>query len=312
MENDKNTLCILYSSDDNYAQHLGVSIQSLLENNREFSRIRIFIIDNQISDKNCNKLKTVVDAFPNGELIFIQFSQWKEQLKLNLAWEISLSAYARLFVASMLPEELGRVIYLDCDMLICSSLRDLWNTDLKENVLGAVQDSVNDSTKNAVGLREEEKYFNSGMLLINLKEWRACGVEKQCLDMITSHHGRVIHHDQGVLNGVLHEKCLFLPLQYNVMTIHYMFSPQKIEKYFGDKAFSYNGVEIQKAKENPVILHFTPSFTSRPWVKDCKHPLRGLYWDVLRRTPWSDAEQQKNHAKWYVKLIEWRYRNLPY
>lgn len=51
----------------------------------------------------------------------------------------------------------------------CDSLKELWNFDLKGNVIGAVQDAVNDETKGAVGIPSEQPYFNAGMLLIDVK-----------------------------------------------------------------------------------------------------------------------------------------------
>lgn len=299
-----NELSVFYSSDDNYAQHMGVSIYSLLDNNRDFEKIRVFVIDNNISKQNVSKLIEMVKEFDNTEIQFIDFAYWKTQLKLNMEWNISISSYARLFVSGMLPTELKRVIYLDCDMIICGSLEKIWNIDLQENLIGAVQDSVGAKIKDAVGIENDQPYFNAGMLLIDLENWRKQNVEEKCMTFLQKHNGRVSHHDQGVLNGVLQKKVYFLPLKYNLMTIHYMLNREKILKYFDEKAEFYSTEEINNAKEHPVIIHYTPSFTSRPWVKGCRHPFKKYYWDILERTSWSGAKQQKNTQKWYVKLSE--------
>ena len=130
-------LNVILSSDDNYARHLGVAVYSLLEHNRDFGKIRIFVVSNGISVENVAKLQTVVGSFGNGVLEFIDFEKWRSQLKLNLAWKISISSYARLFVASMLSLDVHRILYLDCDMIVCDSLQRLWKTDLCEKLLGA-------------------------------------------------------------------------------------------------------------------------------------------------------------------------------
>ena len=306
------SLYLIYSSDDNYVQHLGASIYSLLDKNRDFKQIRIYVIDNRISECNKEKLSQILVGFSNAQLFYISFDKWKEQLQVNMEWDISLSAYARLFVGSMLPREVDRVLYLDCDMIICDSLKSLWKTDLSGKILGAVQDSVGDSTKEAVGLMPGQRYFNSGMLLIDLVAWREANIEEECMKFIRSHQGNVCHHDQGVLNGVLLGKIFPLPLRYNLMTIHYIFSRKKILRYFGENAHFWTDSEIKKAKKKPVILHYTPSFTVRPWVKGCHHPLVNLYWDSLAHTSWRKAVPQINCTKWYVRLIEWRYRCLPF
>ena len=65
---------ILFSSDDNYARHLGVAIYSLLTNNANVADLRIFVVDNNISAANINKLQQITAAFDNVKLIFIPFN----------------------------------------------------------------------------------------------------------------------------------------------------------------------------------------------------------------------------------------------
>lgn len=312
MPYDRDCLHVIFSSDDRYARHMGVAAYSLLEHNRDFREVCVYMIDNKISPENRKKLEETVMSFPNGRVVWIDFTAWLGKLKLNLPWQISMSSYARLFVASMIPESVGRILYLDCDMIICDSLRTLWETDLHGAVIGAVQDFVNDQTKGAVGLKPQDQYLNAGMLLIDMDAWRARHIEQACLAFIEAKEGRVTHHDQGVLNGVLHDQCRFVPIRYDLMTIHYIFDRRKLCKFFCDHADFYSVEEINEAKRNPAILHYTPSFTSRPWVKSCKHPLRRLYHETLDKTPWRGTPDEKDGAKWYVRLINWRYRHLPY
>lgn len=309
---NKNELNVLFSSDDHYAQHLGAAMQSLLENNQDFTVIRIYVIDSEISDLSKEKLCRIASKFSNVSLFWIPFEKWKSQLHLNMTWSISISAYARLFVSDMIQDNIDRVLYLDCDMVVCDSLKSLWNTDLQDCVLGAVQDSIGDRTKNAVGLLPEEQYFNSGMLLIDLAKWRELDIGKKCFHFIAEKNGSVVHHDQGVLNGVLRNQWFRLPLCNNLMTIHFIFNRRRIIDYFGEHADFYSENEIVNAKEHPLIMHYTPSFTSRPWCKDCKHPRKMLYWENLAKTPWKGAKPEKSKDKWYVKLINWRYRIIPF
>ena len=88
---------ILFSSDDNYARHLGVAIYSLLSHNTSIPQIRIYVIDNNISPDNIKKLNQVISSFRNAEMILIPFKKWADSLHLNMMWPISLSSYARLF-----------------------------------------------------------------------------------------------------------------------------------------------------------------------------------------------------------------------
>ena len=308
----ENILRVIYSSDDNYAQHLGASLYSLLDNNRDFEEIEIYVIENNMTEANKEKLVSVADSFVNANVRFISFQKWQDRLKLDMPWPISVSSYARLFVSDMLSPGIDRIIYLDCDMIITASLKEMWETELSGCIIGAVQDAVSDPVKAAVGLGSTEKYFNAGLLLIDLDKWRSENIQEKITDFLNEKNGKVVHHDQGVLNGVLKGRVKFLPIKYDLMTVHYMIDLRHINKYFRNHAEFYSEDEIETAKNEPAILHFTPSFTCRPWVKGCKHPLKDLYWQALDNTPWKGAKKEKNTAKLKVRLVDFRYRNFPF
>ena len=302
---------ILFSSDDNYARHMGVAIYSLLAHNQDVEKIDIYVVDNHICDDNIQKVREVADGFSNAELHFIPFDDIARQLQLDMPWKISLSSYARLFVGQLLPTHVDRVLYLDCDIIVNENLDLLWNMSLEGKCLGAIQDQVTPNIRKSVGLNADSSYFNAGVLLIDLRRWRELNIDQQCVDFINAHRGRVIHHDQGVVNGIFREHWFRLPLRYNVMTIHYLMNQEQCVKYFHDLTPFYCKEEIDAAKFNPALIHFTPSFTSRPWQKNCRHPLKSLYNILLQRTPWKGHSCQEEDAPWYLKLISWRYRNFP-
>jgi hypothetical protein len=45
-------------------------------------------------------------------------------------------------------------------------------------------------------------------------------------------------------------------------------------------------------------------------VKGCAHPEKRKYWDVVAKTPWKEAKPIRDNSKWYVKMINWRYRTF--
>lgn len=306
----ESNLNIIYSSDDNYCIYMGVSILSVLENNKNFNSINVYIIDNNINDVNKSKLKELVELYQRN-ILFIDFEKYKKYLNLNMQWQISISSYARLFVASMLPENVDKVLYFDCDTLIDDSLNELWNQDINDFYVAGVCDTVPSNTKQAIGLNNTDFYINAGMLLINLKKWRKDNLEKELLNFIDKHNGNVIHHDQGVINGVIKNKKI-LPLKYNLMTSYLMMSRDDIINFYKVEDSFYSQEQIDEAIKNPVYIHYTPGFTTRPWVKGCKHPYVDLYWKYLKLTPWKDFKPIKNNEKFHVKMVNWIYLNLPF
>lgn len=139
-------LVVVYSSDNNYSQHTGVSIVSLLDNNKHFDDIHIYVIDNEISKDNKEKLNNIIKCYKR-KITFINFNEYKCMLKLNMQWDISLSSYARLFISSMLPEEFDKVLYFDCDTVIVDKVDELWNTDMSEYYVAGVADTVSSTIK---------------------------------------------------------------------------------------------------------------------------------------------------------------------
>ena len=308
---NNDTLNVVYSTDDNYAQHTGVSIISLLDNNRHFLNIEIYIIDNNISSENREKLVSIVDKY-DRQLTFIDFSEYKNKLKLNMEWSISISSYARLFLSDMLPSHIDKVLYYDCDTIIVDKLDEIWNEDISNYFLAGVKDTVNSNIKIAVGMNKSDDYINAGMLLINLKKWRQDNITDRFLDFIEQNNGKVTHHDQGVINGTLNGCIKILPLKFNVMTVFYTMKREDIIKYYNIDWDFYSEEEINEAINYPVYIHFTPGFVYRPWIKGCKHPKKDIYWKYLRITPWSNFKSLKDTSKIHIKIINNIYQRLPF
>lgn len=302
---------IVYSSDENYVQHMAVSIESLLENNKETDEIVIYVLSNDISRQSQSLLEELVFPF-NRVIYFIDFAPFKEQLKLNMEWEISLSSYARLFLPEMLPEDCKKVLYLDCDTVVCDSLDAFWNTDLQGKTVGAVIDTVSSQFKNAVGLKENDVYVNAGVLLVDLEKWRLKNVQAKLLKFIESYEGRVSHHDQGTINGVLHDDIVYLHPKYNAMTPVFTTRYKNLYSLYKIKGKYYSKRELLEAKKSPVIIHYVPEFVGRVWEYECQHPKKDLYREYLSKTAWKDnLKHAKNVESRKMQCIYWIYCKGP-
>ena len=297
-------LHIAFSSDNNYVAHLGVAIISLLENNRKLNIINIHVLDNNISFENKERLKEIVSN--KASIYFYELSELLGKLdkQYNIPKTISISAYARLFLSDILDENISKILYVDCDALFMDSLEKLWSIDISQNSVAGVLDHVGIQNKLKIGLKKDDYYINSGFLLINLEKWRKTNALKQMLYFIESKNGNVIHHDQGVINACFEDDILILPPHYNVMTSFFNFRDvESIKHYYGITNY-YSQNDINEAKKNPVFVHFTPSFSKRPWVVGCKHPLKGIYKEYLLKTPFKNNEQQKDNRPFKIRFLE--------
>lgn len=306
----RETLIVAYAADDNYAKYLGISMLSLFQNNVGFQEIRVFVLDCGIGQENLKKLKEIVGQFER-EIVFLPVQEMVAQLDLNMrAHKIAVASYARLFLSSILPSYVERVLYLDCDTLVCAPLRELWETELGDSLIAGVQDTVDKYFLHVIGLGSCIAYTNNGVLLINLKLWREENLEKVFMDFIDRFDGTVPHHDQGVINGVSGERRVILPLRFNVMSNIYAFSVRTIRKmYFLDSY--YTQIERDEALAEPAIIHFTPGLYGRPWEEDCHHPAKEDFLRVLRQSPWGEEPLSPGSLKPSVKLFAFFYNHMP-
>ena len=184
-----------------------------------------------------------------------------------------IEAYFRLFVTKFLPSDLHKVIYLDCDMVVCKNLTPLWNTDLDGYAIGAVTDYHNDNMEVYTRLKYDPKYgyINTGMLLINMDYWRTNNVIDLFKDYIKNNPDKLVFADQDVLNPLFYDKKKILPICYNLSTA-FLFKPQLLS------ISSRFLPEIEEAFNNPTIIHYT---TDRPWFKNCSNPMLH-YWEKYR------------------------------
>jgi len=115
----KDSMNIICASDDNYAQHMGVMLVSLLENNKR-NDSSIFIVDGNISDKNKKALRKVSTKY-DRPFTFLKpdFTLFKDVLTDS---HITEAAYYRLSVAELLPSNIERVLYLDSDLIVCGDI----------------------------------------------------------------------------------------------------------------------------------------------------------------------------------------------
>lgn len=254
---------VVYSSDENYVQHMAVSILSLLKSNTSAKQINIFIISNEITMASRQKVEQLVHAY-HRNVQWIEFGPFRDSLKLNMEWPISISSYARLFLSEMLPEDCHRVLYLDCDTVVCDALEPLWEAELQGNSVAAVMDLVATNFKKKIELREDDIYVNAGILLIDVKHWRETDTLKRFLEYIDRCEGRVTHHDQGVINHTLNGQIYILHPRYNAMPPFFTSKYKRLIRFYNLRDY-YPEEDLKQAVDTPAIIHYTPEFVGRVW-----------------------------------------------
>ena len=307
---------IVYATDDNFAEILGVSLVSLYENSKDVDDIIVYVLDSGISDENIEKLKSLPQKYGRSDLSFIKATDISKELSMSVNLDRgSLSQYARLFVSSVLPAELDRVLYLDCDIIINKSISELWNLGIKGKTIAALKDAFSKQYRKNIDLDPDDIMFNSGVMLIDLDKWRRENVESKLLEFIRKKNGKIQQGDQGALNAILSKETFCLEPRFNSVTIFYDFSYEEMMVYRKPVDF-YPREEIELAVREPSIIHYTTSFLSkRPWYEGCEHRYVAEWFKYKDISPWSDkplwTEKKKNGIKGlYVSLCNKMPRKL--
>ena len=301
----QNILEVVYAANDSYARHLGVSLCSLLDRNQDMEGIRVHILSRGISRENKERLKEIGEQY-GRKIVFAEIENLEDKFEHPVdTGGYDISILLRLFMAEVLPPDLNRVLYLDCDTVIVQSLKKLWTVDLRDCIAGAVMEpTIYKEVKDSIGLGEKDPYFNSGVLLIDLKKWREEEIQKKLLAFWKKKGGKLFASDQDVINGTLKGRILSLPPRYNFFTNYRYFSYRALVR----ASHTYRSVtpaELRDAKRHPFVIHYMGD--ERPWIAWNLNHYRRAYEIYLAKTPWAGTPKEKGK-----RLYMLAYHGLDY
>lgn len=243
-------LHIALTFDDNFWAPAYAVMRSICISTKRREELVFHLLHMPLSAEHRADLEKIESEF-GAQLIWYpvsdmpKFRQFVADLPTGGRWpEI---VYARMLLPLLLPPEVERVIYLDCDMLVRAPIEDLYETDLAGQPLGAVRDALapfiplrKDMVQTADIFDGAEPYFNSGMLVIDLAAWRRMDFAEEISALSDRGVLDRLYYDQDLLNLIFRGKWHALPWRWNV-------------------------IDANKSHEalDPAILHFTRNF--KPW-----------------------------------------------
>lgn len=283
---------IFFSTDDNYIPYLDLAISSLASNASKDYRYRIIVLNTGLDQDNIDMVKrNETDCF---KIDFYDISNNIEHIKSRFknVYHFSIVTYYRLFIASIFPQY-KKVIYLDCDLVVLDDISKLYNTDLHGKIVAAVPDQHVGSTKEfreyaqkAITVDPDE-YFNAGVLLIDLEQFRKNDIEGKFIDLLTNYDFDLLDPDQAFLNYLCSDSKIILPYKWN-----------KEPLPFGD--------ECEKS-----IVHY--ALYKKPWQYD--DVIDGDYfWRYAKKSPFYEKivankaafgeKEKRAHKAAAVEIIE--------
>lgn len=194
-------------------------------------------------------------------------------IRLPISGHVSSATYFRLCAELAVPPDTDRVIYMDCDLVVTQDLSHLWNTALQGQVVGAVADyslwswnnPAHDGIRNLLPANPQLPYFNGGVLLLDMHEWRRRDVMRKAFEFLHAHPGAAQFWDQDAMNVVLCDKWHALDSRWN--------RPSNFRRAIETGGLPFPS-EQQRHLNNAYILHFVSG--SKPWT-DYRHPDKRIF-----------------------------------
>lgn len=298
---------IFYFTSDLFVSVAATSMVSLMENNKAAETIHFYMIDDGIKKENKEKLTSLIESYGRS-ISYINAPDPKDLFDFPFKDRYQIGhSYVRMAIGTLLPDDVDKVLALDSDTLILGDLTELWNMDMGNNILAGVADCLNlKAYKKQFGLEGEEFYCNAGVYLIDLKKWREEQIENTIKDVIKERNGNVFFFEQTLINYSCRGQILKLHPRFNTYTLFYAFKYENLLRWRNPTIF-YKENEINEAKTNPTIIHFTRNFymLSRPWVKECDHPLTEQYIKYKVLTPWPELSEDNRSSNQKKKYKLW-------
>lgn len=285
MNNNKKVIPIFFAVDDYYIPFLAVGLQSLVEHSSKEYEYLIKILHTNVSEKSKKRIKKYEKENINIE--FVDLNYYVEKIKDQLYTRdyYTKTTYFRLFLPELYPQY-DKVLYLDSDIIILEDIANLYNIDIGSNLVGGIPDDIIQNGKElqeyaekVVGVSTYKKYFNAGILLMNLDELRKYKFQEKFLYLLGTTKFSVAQ-DQDYLNRICKGRVKYIDNSWDVMP-----APGR-----------------NKKDEELKLLHF--NLTYKPWHID-NVPYKEYFWEYAKKTEFYDEirEIKENYTE-AQKLID--------
>lgn len=283
--NTQDTIYVVVASNNHYAILLGALIKSIEVNHKTKEKIELYVIDDGISLENKDKIRASASLDMVTMHWFKTDNVVPDHVKIPADKSaFPITAYLRLFAPNILPAGTKKFIYFDVDMIMLEEVSKLWNIDLKDNLIGAVQDLCLTAGSDwggipnykELGIPPETKYFNSGMMVVDLAKWEKEDITNKIMQCLHDNIKSVNFPDQYGLNVVLVNRWMELNPKWN--------------------NFAVNDVK------DPYLIHYLdikPIFKSYRSIPRYQEE----FYKYLKMTPWKDHQPISDYIRLSQKVF---------
>lgn len=268
-ETPQEPITVLYCIDNAYLRQAGIALASLLASTPR-ARFEVVIAAFERDRQQSRAVfATVLARHGNCTLRYVDLDGDLFR-DLPVTRNFSRSIYTRLILARFIEPRQRRLLYLDADTIVCRDVTPLWQADLGEATLGAVPDHFRLAPA-TIGFADDEPYFNSGLLLIDMARWRERDCERRIFDVLARRGDELPWADQDALNIALRGEVHFLDLAWN-------WQPRCADVPAAFLGLDQAAYRTRRAK--PSLVHYTTSF--KPWNAAYRVHYSGLFFAAAR------------------------------
>ena len=259
-----------------YIPYTTVMLLSLGMNNDETADV--YLMHSELLESDIDEMQAIVAE--HGVVLHslpVDRGKFNDRLPRSRQW--SIEAYYRLMMLELLPKKIDRALYLDGDMVINKSLKELYEMPFGDASLIVADDKSGLNTPESYYAKHREmfaeayksghRYFNSGMMLLNIESMRKRYSFQTYLDAIEAWNYEMEAPDQDILNWVHWREIKYVDYQ----------------KYNFFARIAHNaGITYEEMKAAVAIVHFAGA---KPWDNDNFHfDIEKLWWDYAKLTPY--------------------------
>jgi lipopolysaccharide biosynthesis glycosyltransferase len=258
---------IICAADAKYGPYAGIMLCSVLRTNPN-ELFHFHVLSDGISQRDVHRLTSLVQGGPSKLFMYdVKTILGQHPDILKVSHHLTRAAYARFFIDSLLPTNVRRAIYVDCDVICLASIRELWTLGKSVPLLAATPDHVEPTAlKATLGIPSHVNYYNSGVLLLNMERWRESNAGARLLEFTANNSDKIFWHDQDTINAVLWREIVKLPPRWNVMLA---WMPRNQDK---------------SDVEDATFIHFNGGF--KPWHYRYHGPYKREFDHAKKTSPW--------------------------
>lgn len=267
---DANNVAIAVAANDYFIPYCATFLKSMAEHSNSDKNYDILLLSQDVSDINVKNVKKMLSAWKNISLRVLDPSVLIDQYTFHIEGHFSKETYYRLVLPELLPNY-DKVLYLDSDMIAMDDVSKIYDENIDGYLLAACHDAdtaglyngyrkdKKDYTDKILKLKEPYQYFQAGVLLLNLEEFRKRYTTKQILDFAVSEKWQLL--DQDILNKLCEGAVKYIDMSWNVMVD---FAGIRINQIIALAPRWLNEM-YHEARKDPKIIHYAGP--QKPWFE---------------------------------------------